>query len=408
MDKNRRVIIAGAGPAGASLAIRLAQGNFRVTLIERDKFPRQKLCGEFISPECFRHFRALGVFDEMLGSGGDRIAQTIFYAMNGKSVSVASDWFDANEAGALSLSRAEMDSVLLEHARKFGVEVSEETSVTGLLTEGNVVRGVKTKSANSVITELTADLMIDATGRANVLTKMAGKFTDSEFRIPNSESRKIQNPKSKIQNRLVGFKTHLKNVNLEKGRCEIYFFRGGYGGLSYVENELANFCFLMKAEQVKEFNSDVGKIIENLVFENERAFETLRNYEAVHEWLAVSVDSFGRKNLSPAQNLLTVGDAAAFIDPFTGSGMLMALECAEILARTIIENADFSERIGEIYRNAHQAKFQKRLRVCALLRRAAFSPKLAQTAIAALHWSRSARILLARATRQTLAANKNG
>ena len=68
---------------------------------------------------------------------------------------------------------------------------------------------------------------------------------------------------------------------LEKGVCEIYFFRGGYGGLSFVENGVANHCFLIKANIVKEFGGDANKIVENVVFKNKRAFETLkdaRNY----------------------------------------------------------------------------------------------------------------------------------
>ncbi len=392
-----KIAIVGAGPAGASLAIRLAKENFDVTLIERERFPRQKLCGEFISPECFRHFRELGVFSEMISHGGDRLAETIFYAPNGKSVAVPSDWFDKNEAGALSLSRAEMDFILLEKAKSLGVEVLEETSVSGLLMEKDSVRGVKVKSKNGVITEICADATIDATGRANVLGKLYGKS-----RVESRESRfsEIQNPKSKIQNRLVGFKTHLKNVNLEKGRCEIYFFRGGYGGLSFVENNLANFCFLIEAGKVKEFNSDAGQIIENLVYENGRARETLNNSEAVHDWLAVSVDGFGRKNLNPAQNLYAVGDAGAFIDPFTGSGMLMALESAEILAR-IVSESSAAEQIGEKYKFAHARKFQKRLFVCSILRRAAFSPVFAGLFINALSLGKLPRKLLAQATRPT-------
>ncbi len=216
-----KIIVVGAGPAGASLAIRLAQKNFQVTLIEREKFPRQKFCGEFISPECLRHFRELGVLDEMLAGGGDRIAETIFYAPNGKSVGVPSDWFDKNESGALSLSRAAMDLILLERARKLGVEVLEETSVNGLIVENDAVRGVKIKSKNGLPTDIEADLTFDATGRAGVLGKLAKKFKvqDSKYKIGE-----IQNPKSKIQNRLVGFKTHLKNVNLEKGSVRNLFF----------------------------------------------------------------------------------------------------------------------------------------------------------------------------------------
>ncbi|HEX8638725.1 MAG TPA: FAD-dependent oxidoreductase, partial [Pyrinomonadaceae bacterium] len=88
-----KILIAGAGPAGASLAIRLAAQGLQVCLIERERFPRQKLCGEFISPECSRHFAELGVLDSMITAGGERIVETVFYAANGKNVRVPSEWF---------------------------------------------------------------------------------------------------------------------------------------------------------------------------------------------------------------------------------------------------------------------------------------------------------------------------
>ncbi|CAN5145396.1 NAD(P)/FAD-dependent oxidoreductase [soil metagenome] len=391
-----QIAIVGAGPAGAGLAIRLANQGFSVNLIEREKFPRHKLCGEFISPECLPHFKELGVLDEMLESGGDRITETVFYEPNGKSVSVPSEWF-GNIKGALSLSRAEMDFRLMEKAKKCGVKVWEETSVTGVLFENDEVCGVKVRTQKGETQEILSDLTIDATGRANVLAKLAKKS-------------KVQNPKSKvsaIQNRLVGFKTHLENVNLAKGVCEIYFFRGGYGGLSFVENGLANHCFLIKAEIVKEFGGDADKIVEEVIFQNKRARETLQNAKPVFDWLAVSVDGFGRKNLSPAKNLFTVGDAAAFIDPFTGSGMLMALESAEILAESICANMFSPHKIAENYKILHKNKFQKRLRVCSILRRAAFVPNFAKLAISALSLSKTAREILAHSTRQPLSAEKN-
>ena len=340
----------------------------------------------------------------MFSGGGDRITETIFYAPNGKSVVVPSDWFDKGASGALSLSRAEMDFVLLKRAKDLGVEVLEETSVVGLLLEKDAVRGVKTKSKNGAVKEICADATIDATGRSNVL----GKFVQ-KVRSQNSEFRtaEVGNPKSKVQNRLVGFKTHLKNAEMEKGRCEIYFFRGGYGGLSFVENNLANHCFLIKAEVVREFGGNADKIVEDVVFQNRRARETMANAEPVFDWLAVSVDGFGRKDLNPAANLFAVGDAAAFIDPFTGSGMLMAMESAETLAQIVIENAFSADKIAGIYQKRHQERFQKRLRICSLIRRAAFVPNLAGLAISALSLSKTARLLLAHSTRQPLSADKN-
>ena len=408
-NQKSKIAIVGAGPAGASLACRLARANFEVVLIERERFPRQKLCGEFVSPECLEHFRELEVLSEMFSIGGDRISETIFYAPNGKSINVSSKWF-IGETSALSVSRAEMDFRLLEKAKSLGVKVFEETSVVGLLIEKDSVCGVKVKNKNNETFEIAADLTIDATGRANVLGKLAEKARRGEeekkrrrdtSQISNLKSQiKDQRPKTKDQrSKLVGFKTHLENVNLEKGRCEIYFFRGGYGGLSFVEGNRANHCFLIKSEVVKEFNSNAEKIVEEVIFENVRARAMMENSKSVFDWLAVSVDGFGVKNLNPAKNLFAVGDAAAFIDPFTGSGMLMALQSAEILANVIIENFFAPEPIAERYKFLHREKFQNRLRVCAMIRRAAFMPFLAKTAIPALSLCRPARAFLARLTR---------
>ena len=397
-----KIVIVGAGPAGASLAIRLAKNDFSVALIEREKFPRHKLCGEFMSPECLAHFAELGVLDAMLAAGGDRISETVFYAPDGKNVTVPSKWFN-NEQNALSLSRAEMDERLLEKARESGVEIFEETQATGILTESGRICGVKLKRQGGETQELAADILIDATGRASVLGKLAEKIEiqNSRFKIQNSE-RKSQQLKSGKQKRLVGFKTHLSGAAIEKSRCEIYFFRGGYGGLSRVENNLANHCFLIEAAIVKEFSGDADAIVEKLIFKNKRAAETLGIAAPVNDWLAVSVDGFGVRNLNPAKNLFAVGDSAAFIDPFTGSGMLMALESAKILSAAIAENSFAPELIAARYRNLHREKFQNRLRLCALMRRAAFSPTFSSFLIRALSANESARAFLARATRRSL------
>ncbi|MDQ3633015.1 MAG: NAD(P)/FAD-dependent oxidoreductase [Acidobacteriota bacterium] len=396
-----KIVIVGAGPAGTSLAIRLAKENFQVILIEREKFPRHKLCGEFISPECFEHFRELGILDEMLMLGGDRILQTVFYSENGRNVSVPSEWFNGNRQGALGLSRAEMDFRLMEKAKELGVEVLEECSVIGLLFENEKVCGVKIKNFEGETEEILSDLTIDATGRAKVLAKLSEKEISRKDAKTQRKIRENLRPKTKVQRqKLVGFKAHLKNVHLEKGRCEIYFFRGGYGGLNYVENGVANHCFLMKAEIIKEFKSDVEAILQNVIFQNTRAKETLKEAENLYDWLAVSVDGFGIKEINPAKNLLTVGDAAAFIDPFTGSGMLMAFESAKILAVVIAENQYSAEKIVEQYELLHKAKFQRRMQVCKIMRQLSFIPSFAKSAISVLSLSKRFRETLVRLTRK--------
>ena len=112
------VAIVGAGPAGSSAAIRLAMHGARVLLLEEKKFPRAKLCGEFISPECISHFQQLGVLDQMLSAGATSLRETVFYSALGYKVAVPSEWFTSG-ATALGLSRSEMDHRLLERAAHY-------------------------------------------------------------------------------------------------------------------------------------------------------------------------------------------------------------------------------------------------------------------------------------------------
>lgn len=387
------VVIAGAGPAGTSAAIHLAQRGARVLLVEQKKFPREKLCGEFISPECLAHFERLGVAEKMSTAGGACLTQTVFYSRNGRSVSVPSEWF-GNQQAALGLSRAEMDYRLLVRARAAGVEVREETLAAGLVSDSEQVVGVRLKSGN-VTSEVTAPLLIDATGRTRALARrLADQKSKSERQHPS----------------LVAFKAHLEDAEVAAGTCEIYFYPGGYGGLSSVENGLSNLCFIASAADVRACQSDAETVMKQIVTRNTRAARTLAHSRTRGEWLAVTLDSFGRREPVPAPGLLMIGDAAAFIDPFTGSGMLMALEGGELAASVIMRHLPrlrqgeaFTE-LAQDYRSSYNQLFAARLRICAMLRRAAFVPRLASAAIRLFGASVYARRALAQATRKRMKA----
>lgn len=372
------VAVVGAGPAGASLAIRLAAAGHAVTLVEKERFPREKLCGEFISPECFRHFADLGVREEMLSLGGAKLTVTRFFDAGGRSVAVPTRWFGHGDF-ALSLGRARMDAALLERARTAGVTVIDGARAAAAESDGDRLRSVDVKTDDGARVNVAADLFVDATGRAAALSRLLEKDRKAETR----------------RARLVAFKNHLFDVDAEPHACEIYVFDGGYGGLSPVEDGKANLCFIVKADAAKEISGDHVALVAG---RNPRAAETLRDARTAGEWLAVPVGDFGRKPIPKASNLISIGDAAAFIDPFTGSGMLMALESSELLANGVSEHG-LSPELQTVYARRHAAKFRKRLAACAILRRAAFVPKLATAAILAAGLSERLRERLARATR---------
>ena len=385
------VIIVGAGPAGASVAIELAQRDRHVLLVEQKQFPRPKLCGEFISPECYTHFDRLGVAKDLPAYGPASIQQTTFYSQKGSSVTIPSRWFGLGPA--LGLSRAALDDCLLKRASRLGVTVMQNTFFSELVMEADVVRGVKLRSSGTELTCL-APLTIDATGRARVLASKATRRAHAKAN-------------------LVAFKAHLKQTRGEQDVCEIYSYPRGYGGLSTVEDGLYNLCFITAAEDVRKCHSDPVEVIQDLVRQNRRANYTLEHAEIVSEWIGVSLDSFGKQDPTPAVGLIAVGDAAAFIDPFTGSGILMALESGHLAADVIVQQLNKPNALepdtnfNETYAHAYRRRFQTRLMFCSLLRRVAFKPRLAEITIGACHGSQWLRNRIALATRSNPAVMAN-
>ena len=380
------VLIAGAGPAGTSASIYLAQQGVRVALVEQKKFPRAKLCGEFISPECWEHFDRLAVGELMSTSQGASLTRTVFYTRRQHSVTVPSSWL--GQGRALGLSRAEMDDNLLQRAREVGVTVIEDTTAQQLIVDKDTVRGAWLKSGDAS-SQCIAELTIDATGRARSL------------------ARRLDQTRKRSRAPLVAFKAHVSNARPDSGACEIYVYPGGYGGLNEIEGDVANLCFIVSARDAQRRGSDPVRLMREVVFQNARAAFALKHARVESAWLAVALERFGHQSLVPAKGLLTAGDAAAFIDPFTGSGMLMALESGELAAKSITRylknpNRNFEE-FAVAYKSAYAKKFDARLRVCGMLRRVAFVPLFAEAAIY-LFSSDRLRHRLSRAMRKGAAA----
>src|SRR2546430_13533218 len=382
------VIIAGGGPAGASAAIHLSMRGARVLLVEQKKFPRPKLCGEFISPECAVHFERLQVANALSAAHPADLAVTVFYSRYGKNVRVPSLWFGATGI-ALGLSRAEMDERLLRRASEAGAHVLEDAHATHVIFENQTARGITIRQGTCETT-YHAPITVDATGRTRALTRRLGAHAKL--------ARREHEP-------MVAFKAHLENTAIEPGACEIYFYRRGYGGLSSLENNLSNLCFLASARDVRACGAHADRVMREVVCENQRAAHTLARARVNANWLAVSLEGFGRSSVAPVSGLLAVGDAASFIDPFTGSGMLMALESGELAATAIAEFLSHSpgisslDQLQTVYADRYRQTFNSRLTVSSLLRKAAFVPGLAETAIGFFGASDHLRRKLAQATR---------
>jgi flavin-dependent dehydrogenase len=299
----------------------MAERGINVLVLEEKRMPREKLCGEFITPECFPTLKRLGVIDRMMTAGAQKITRLSLIVASGKSVQAPISGMSDEAAWAISLSRARFDQVLFDRAREVGATCLEGFAVKECLFENGTPRGVRAMSlAEGKPVEFESSLVIDASGRNSRL--MLGR----EERVAGRRG-----------SRLYALKAHLRGVEGIGEQVELYFFPQGYGGLSLVEGGLVNLCFIANERTFRGAGGDAARIVEQTVMKNSLARERLTNAEVVGKWHSVGPLSFGRRRLSQ-NGIIAIGDASGMIDPFTGTGIQIALRTGEIAAEAIFES----------------------------------------------------------------------
>lgn len=348
------VIIVGGGPAGSTAGISLATRGYRVLLLESKKFPRDKLCGEFVAPECVPVLERLGVCERIEAAHANRINHATLASSSGEQLSVALDQLPRGGGYGFGVSRAAFDGILLDQARASGVDVVERFRVKSLLTSGDRIVGVTGVFAASEQEEsFSAEVVVDASGRKRTST-------------------------NHLQSALFAFKTHLSDVDGITDEVELYFYPSGYGGVIKIEDGLFNLCLITTQDVARHVGHDANRLIEATVMKNRLAQEKLRRAKPESKLIGVGPLDFGRKRA--ADGLLAVGDAAGQIDPFVGQGILIALESGETAAEVIDDAfshgdpAHVSDSLFREYEQRHRRQFARRFLACRVARQAAFLP----------------------------------
>lgn len=323
------LIVVGAGPAGSACAITAARSDAKVLLLEKDSFPRQKVCGEFVSPE------SLGLLHGLLRDNRFRSAPAI------TSSRVFLDYKILRlpvSPPAQSIPRFDLDNALFEAARLAGVSVKEETAVNEIQRE-NIFR-VKTSAQT-----FAARAVINTTGRWSKLT---------QFDVAGNE-------------KWLGLKAHFSEQS-PPDSVDLYFFPGGYCGVTPVGPDAINACAMVRA--------DVAHTLEEVFTKEPRLRERSRSWKALFAMVTTSPLYF-REPQTQSNGILRAGDAAGFIDPFAGDGISLALQSGTLAAQSIIpflRDECSLKRAQEEYRTAYKTRFSPAFRNAARLRRALAAP----------------------------------
>jgi flavin-dependent dehydrogenase len=332
------VAIIGAGPGGSTLAALLAPRGVSVALIDRDTFPRDKLCGEFLSYDALPILDLLGV-----DLGDAPFIQRCRVVARHRTYE-----FDFPHA-ARGISRMRLDALLFRTAVARGAQSLEGTAVSSL-------------------EEVNARVTVGAWGRW-------GRF-DTQLGRAFVGDRSHRN---------FGFKRHYRvKVAAEGGVAthasviELYSFHRGYLGVSDVEDGITNICGLVHADRLAGHKGRWESFIETIRGEEPRLEALYARHEPAQEHFLSSDPVIFRARSPVEGGVFMIGDASGVIDPLTGNGMAMAIQSAMLVAPLILRllaNPNHRREIEREYRKRHAAIFRPRIawsrRVAALLSRPA-------------------------------------
>lgn len=297
------VIVIGGGLAGLVSAIHLSKYNIEVLLIEKNSYPKHKVCGEYVSNEVLPYLKSLGF--NPCDFGAKAINNFEFTTISNKKI------YTKLPLGGFGISRYKMDYELSKVAVKNGVEILHDT-VTDVNFSNNQFN-ISTKNNG----EFYGTIAIGAFGkRANLDVKLNRSFI-------------------KKQSPYLAVKTHAK-IDFREDLVALHNFKGGYCGVSMVEEDLVNLCYITNFKSFKK-HKDIGAFQQQVVFKNKALKHIFQNANMCFEQpLTISQISFQTKN--PVENhIIMCGDTAGMIHPLCGNGMAMAIRSAQMASLVIID-----------------------------------------------------------------------
>jgi flavin-dependent dehydrogenase len=344
METSFDAIIIGAGPAGSSAAILLARAGWSVALVEKQIFPRRKVCGECIAASNLPLLEALGIglaFERAAGSELRHVA-----LMRGERTVVAElpPASHPNYPWGRALGRETLDTLLLEEALAAGAQVFQPWTVKALQGGAGAwcckLRG--------------ADAGESLTLRAPVAIAAHGSWESLPSERPPRRGRRSGAD-------LLAFKANFRGAALQEGLLPVLCFDGGYGGMVVADGGVTTVACCVRRDRLEAWRraspgTNAGEAVEAMLRRECAGVQrALRPASRDGPWLSAGPLDPGVR-LSANDGLLRIGNAAGEAHPIIGEGMSMALQSASLLCAQLLR----SERRAELSAVAWQREVSRR------------------------------------------------
>lgn len=345
--KNKGVIIIGGGLAGLTAAIHLSKIGIDVTLIEKNDFPKHKVCGEYISNEVLPYLTWLDL--DIASLQTKSISNFLFSTESGKTIS------GKLPLGGFGISRYELDFFLYKKTLENNCNIIKDT-VTEILFSDD---------------EFTVRLVEGDVLQSKIVIGAFGKRSNIDQRL-NRDFILKKSP-------WLAVKGHFKG-DFQSDLVGLYNFKGGYCGVSNVENNIINICYLADYKTFKRYRN-TAEYEKAVLYKNpllKTVFE--KTIPLFEKPLTISQISFSEKKCIE-NHILMIGDTAGLIHPLCGNGMAMAIHSAKIVSELVAKY--FSGTINRAllehnYTTAWNENFRTRLKTGRMLSKVLQHKKLSE------------------------------
>lgn len=350
-----QIIIVGGGLAGLTAAIHLGMAGLSVLLIEKYAYPKHKVCGEYVSNEVLNYLNQLGI--DPFSVGAKEISTFEFTGITGTGLAVDL------EMGGFGISRLAFDEILSERAKSCGVALIQDT-----VEDIHFIRNSFTVTTESQ--RFKASFVVGAFGKRSGLDKTL--------------SRNFIQQKSPW----MAVKAHYKG-SFADNLVALHHFKGGYCGLSKVESNHINMCYLAHYTAFKKYK-DVSLFQQEVLHQNSALKQFFESSSMVFEKpLTISQISFQKK--SPVErHICMIGDSAGLIHPLCGNGMAMAIHSAKLFCDVLLEyhaKKEVRASIEKQYAFQWKTNFNGRMRTGKLIQNGLQSEGLTRLGVSVLQRS---------------------